>query len=84
MPIYEYRCRNCDTTFEALVRGGDVVTCPHCGSSSLDKLLSAPVMLSGRTARPAGRTSPTAAVGRGREERCDTSPCSEGGECRRG
>ena len=78
MPIYEYRCRNCDATFESLVRGGDVVTCPHCGGSALDKLLSAPVMLSGRTARPAGRTCC------GREERCDTPPCSEGGECRRG
>jgi putative FmdB family regulatory protein len=22
MPIYEYRCRSCETTFEALVRGG--------------------------------------------------------------
>ena len=78
MPIYEYRCRDCDTTFEALVRGGGGVTCPHCGGSSLDKLLSAPVMLSGRTARPAGRTCC------GREERCDSPPCSEGGECQRG
>jgi len=78
MPIYEYRCRDCDATFEVLVRGGNAVTCPHCGGSSLDKLLSAPVMLSGRTARQAGRTCC------GREERCDTPPCSEGGECRRG
>ena len=44
----------------------------------LDKLISAPVMLSGRTARPAGRTYC------GREERCDAPPCSEGGECRHG
>ena len=78
MPIYEYRCRNCDATFEVLVRGSNAVTCPHCGSSSLDKSFSAPVTLSGRTARSAGRTCC------GREERCDTPPCSEGGECRRG
>jgi len=78
MPIYEYRCRDCDATFEALVRDSNAVTCPQCGSSSLDKLLSAPVMLSGRTARPTGRTCC------GREERCDAPPCSEGGECRRG
>ena len=76
MPIYEYRCRNCDATFEVLVRGSNAVTCPHCGSSSLDKLLSAPVMLSGRTARQAGRTCC------GREERCDTPPCSVGETCR--
>ena len=31
MPIYEYRCSNCDVTFEVLVRGGDAVTCPQCG-----------------------------------------------------
>jgi putative FmdB family regulatory protein len=65
MPIYEYRCRNCNATFEMLVRAGTTVICPHCGSSSLDKLLSAPVVLSGR------------------EERCDTPPCSVGGTCRR-
>lgn len=78
MPIYEYRCRECETTFEVLVRGSDAVACPQCGSSSLDKLLSAPVTLSGRTARPAGRTCC------GREERCEAPPCSDGNACRRG
>jgi putative FmdB family regulatory protein len=78
MPIYEYRCRNCDVTFEVLVRTGAVVVCPHCGDSSLDKLISAPFVSSGQTARQAGRTCC------GREERCDTSPCSEEGTCWRG
>jgi putative FmdB family regulatory protein len=78
MPIYEYRCRDCNVRFEMLVRAGTAITCPHCGSSSLDKLLSAPVMLSGQTARQAGRTCC------GREERCDTPPCSVGETCRRG
>jgi putative FmdB family regulatory protein len=77
MPIYEYRCLDCGTTFEALVRGGRAVTCPDCGSSSLDKLLSAPAVLSGRTARPTGRTCC------GRAERCDMPPCSNGGACQR-
>jgi putative FmdB family regulatory protein len=77
MPIYEYRCRDCNVTFEMLVRAGTAIACPHCGSSSLDKLLSAPVMLSGQTARQAGRTCC------GREERCDTPPCSVGETCRR-
>ncbi|MGD2142890.1 MAG: zinc ribbon domain-containing protein [Anaerolineae bacterium] len=76
MPIYEYRCQDCGRTFEALVRGNDAVTCPHCDSSSLGKLLSIPFVSSGRTTRPAGRTCC------GREERCDTPPCSSGGECR--
>jgi len=77
MPIYEYRCQDCGTTFEALVRGNDAVTCPHCGSATLNKVLSSPTMLSGHTARPAGRTCC------GREERCDTPPCSQGSACRR-
>jgi len=77
MPIYEYRCQSCETTFEALVRRDGIVTCPHCGSSSLARLLSVPFASSGRTARPAGRTCC------GREERCDTPPCSEGNVCRR-
>ena len=78
MPIYEYRCSNCEATFEALVRGGDAVTCPHCGGSSLDKLISAPFIPSGQTTRQAGHTCC------GREERCAAPPCSEGSACRRG
>jgi putative FmdB family regulatory protein len=78
MPVYEYRCRDCDTTFEVLVRGDNAVTCPHCGSPALNKLLSAATVLSGQTARPAGRTCC------GRQERCDAPPCSEGEACRRG
>lgn len=78
MPIYEYRCDDCGATFEALVRGRGAVTCPACGSGSLKKLLSAPTILSGRTARATGRTCC------GRDERCDAPPCSDGGACRRG
>ncbi len=78
MPIYEYSCRDCGKTFEVLVRGSDAVTCPRCGSSLLDKLISAPFVSSGQAARQAGRTCC------GREERCDAPPCSEGSACRRG
>ena len=40
MPIFEYACRSCGHTFEALVFGGKVPPCPECESSSLEKLLS--------------------------------------------
>ncbi|HIE50608.1 MAG TPA: zinc ribbon domain-containing protein [Armatimonadetes bacterium] len=40
MPIYEYRCRQCGETFEVLVRGEEMVTCPRCGSGDLQKLIS--------------------------------------------
>jgi putative FmdB family regulatory protein len=78
MPIYEYRCRDCREVFEVLVRGGDAPICPHCGGVSLEKLVTAPFVSSGQTARQAGRTCC------GQEERCESPPCSEGGSCRRG
>jgi putative FmdB family regulatory protein len=77
MPIYEYRCRDCGVEFEVLVRDGDPVTCPHCRSGSLQKLLSPPFVSSRRTARPTGRTCC------GQEERCAAPPCSSGDTCRR-
>jgi putative FmdB family regulatory protein len=40
MPIYEYRCRECQDRFERLVRGGDKVVCPRCGCARLDRLFS--------------------------------------------
>ncbi|MEX3672149.1 FmdB family zinc ribbon protein [Paraburkholderia phenoliruptrix] len=42
MPLYDYKCRNCDGRFEILVRAGATATCPHCGSTALDKQVSAP------------------------------------------
>ena len=30
MPLYEYACRKCDHTFEALVFGDEAVECPEC------------------------------------------------------
>jgi len=36
MPIYEYRCEDCGTKFEKLVRrNGDSVACPSCGQAHL-------------------------------------------------
>ncbi len=44
MPIYEYACKSCKTTFEQLVKrmseGGKVVTCPKCGSKDTGRALS--------------------------------------------
>ncbi|HEV3145299.1 MAG TPA: zinc ribbon domain-containing protein [Gemmataceae bacterium] len=42
MPIYEYACRKCDHTFEALVQNGETVSCPHCHAKELERLLSLP------------------------------------------
>ena len=43
MPIYEYRCQDCQTRFERLVlRAADAaeVTCPACGQKRVSQELS--------------------------------------------
>jgi putative FmdB family regulatory protein len=41
MPIYEYRCEDCETDFEKLVRAfREAVVCPECGSGAVERLLS--------------------------------------------
>jgi putative FmdB family regulatory protein len=42
MPIYEYKCTDCNEEFEALVFGSnDDVACPSCDGMKLDRLMSA-------------------------------------------
>jgi putative FmdB family regulatory protein len=79
MPIYEYRCSSCGVQVEVLVRtGGEPPTCPYCGTALREKLLSVPFI----STRGASHTPSHTCCGR--EERCDTPPCSTGGTCRRG
>ena len=41
MPIYEYRCVECDQSFEAFVRSGrDDAECPTCHGSHLTREMS--------------------------------------------
>ncbi len=43
MPIYEYRCEQCEERFEQLVpmrAEYPPVTCPRCGTQEIRKLLS--------------------------------------------
>lgn len=49
MPIYEYRCRDCNRVFEELIlRSSDreSVVCPGCGTPHPERLLSAPAVSS--------------------------------------
>ena len=43
MPIYEYRCKECEHEVEALQKLSDppLVACPACGKPALQKLVSA-------------------------------------------
>ncbi len=44
MPIYEYRCKKCDKTFEVFVpitsEESKEKVCPNCGSKDTEKLIS--------------------------------------------
>ena len=42
MPIYEYKCEDCDCCFEKLMFAGDdeVVCCPQCGQDRVKKQVS--------------------------------------------
>ena len=79
MPIYEYRCEACGAVTEYLVGVDDEVKiqCKVCGSSGMNRILSASSFTFQSNKRIPGRTCC------GRKERCETPPCSDGGDCRR-
>ena len=49
MPIYEYRCKSCETEFEALVLKNAEPPCPSCGSRDLERVFSLPAVQSSST-----------------------------------
>jgi putative FmdB family regulatory protein len=61
MPLFEFRCKTCDHTFEEIVRADQLPPCPACESNEVAKLISAFAVGHG-----GGRTrsfSPPAATG---------------------
>jgi putative FmdB family regulatory protein len=40
VPLFEYRCRECEKRFEEFVLGDAKPRCPKCRSAKLEKLLS--------------------------------------------
>ena len=42
MPLYDYHCPACNSTFELLVRSSVTPACPSCGSEALEKQVSTP------------------------------------------
>lgn len=63
MPIFEFSCKTCGTTFEKLQLAGreDLIKCPDCASENVEKKISAPFLPSS-VGRPAdsGSCTPTA------------------------
>ena len=47
MPIFEYRCGDCERQFEAFVTAERAAECPACRGGNLTKLLSSPGMVGG-------------------------------------
>ena len=60
MPFYSFHCPACDTVFETLVRGDEAATCPQCGGSRLDRLMSA-AAVHGKTKAALGQARAQAA-----------------------
>jgi putative FmdB family regulatory protein len=52
MPLYEYRCRDCDHQFETLVTASRQPSCPRCTGQDLDKQHSV-FAVSSKSAAPA-------------------------------
>lgn len=75
MPIYEYRCSACGAEAEVLVRGEAMPVCPQCGAQLTKRLPSVPARVPSRVMREPGHTCC------GRDERCDTPPCSVAEGC---
>ena len=40
MPLYDFKCRNCNQEFEALVRHDNGPACPSCHSTEIERQLS--------------------------------------------
>jgi len=77
VPIYDFRCLECDKVSEVFIRGTEQVPrCPDCDSTNLERLISSSYMV--RTSSQAPGTTCC-----GRTERCDAPPCSTGDTCRR-
>jgi len=80
MPIYDFKCDKCGKVTEFFIRNPgsqEALACPNCGSQKLVKLLSFPASIRMGNSNTKGTTCC------GRNERCDTPPCSETGTCGR-
>lgn len=64
MPMFDYKCESCGTTFDELVPSCDTpdsdIECPNCKEKNAKRLLSAPsVSIGGTTAVSSGGCNPS-------------------------
>jgi putative FmdB family regulatory protein len=68
MPVFDYRCNDCGTTYDIYHKVKEItddVICPHCGSAAHKKLMSAA----------------TVSVGTKSSSSYDPPSCETGGGC---
>jgi putative FmdB family regulatory protein len=76
MPIYEYECRTCSTSFELLMRSDTKVACPSCESTHVVRKLSMFAAHVGHAhERQTHETLPACATG---DCGCDQGRCGSG------
>ncbi len=58
MPVFDYRCKDCNKTYDVYHKGQEIksdVVCPSCGSKSHIRLISAPsISMGGKETIPSG------------------------------
>jgi putative FmdB family regulatory protein len=66
MPIFEYRCADCEREFEAFVTADRSAECPSCRGGNLVKQLSSPGMVGvSAGAKPAASVPASGGCGAG-------------------
>lgn len=65
MPIFEYRCTDCERAFEAFVTAERAAECPACHGANLQKLLSSPGMVGASNGGRKEASLPMAGCGAG-------------------
>ena len=59
MPIFEYRCQDCETRFETIVwRDSGKVECPDCGTHEVTKVISSFAISNGSSGNPVEEPGP--------------------------
>jgi len=71
MPIYDYKCSDCEKVYDIFHKVREVVEdviCPACGSSGHIRLISVPAAMPGKRSGPGSRGE-------------DLPPCGDSGCC---
>ena len=71
MPLFEFKCRDCGTTFEKIVPSATTqVACKECESSEVEKLLSVFAVGASSHSKPAFDDGPCSSCGAAQRGMC--------------